>query len=131
MTILPILDFGDVVYKSASNTLLRKLDVLYHSAIRFATNIPFSTHHCKLYTLIGWPSLHIRRQRHWFYFIYKIILGIGATYLKNLISVTCPSRNLRSSRFISLTTTNVRTSFGRLSFQFSSANERTSKILKA
>ena len=33
LTILPVLDFGDVIYKIASNTLLSKLDVLYHSAI--------------------------------------------------------------------------------------------------
>ena len=37
LTILLILDFGDVVYKIASNTLLSKLDVVYHSAIRFVT----------------------------------------------------------------------------------------------
>ena len=37
MTILPILDFGDVIYKIASNTLLSKLDADYHSAIRFIT----------------------------------------------------------------------------------------------
>ena len=36
-TILPILDFGDVIYKIASNTLLSKLDAVYHSAIRFVT----------------------------------------------------------------------------------------------
>jgi hypothetical protein len=37
LIILQILDFGDVIYKIASNTLLRKLDVIYHSAIRFIT----------------------------------------------------------------------------------------------
>ena len=37
LTILPILDFGDVIYKIASNTLLSKLDAVYHSAIRFVT----------------------------------------------------------------------------------------------
>ena len=37
LTILPMLDFGDVIYKIAPNTLLSKLDVVYHSAIRFIT----------------------------------------------------------------------------------------------
>ncbi|CDQ99708.1 unnamed protein product [Oncorhynchus mykiss] len=36
LTILPILDFGDVIYKIASNTLLNKLDAVYHSAIRLS-----------------------------------------------------------------------------------------------
>ena len=40
LTILPILDFGDVIYKIAYNTLLSKLDVVYHSAIRFVTKAP-------------------------------------------------------------------------------------------
>ena len=43
LTILPILEFGDVIYKIASNTLLSKLDAVYHSAIHFVT-----THHCDL-----------------------------------------------------------------------------------
>uniref|UniRef100_A0A8K9X2D8 Reverse transcriptase domain-containing protein n=1 Tax=Oncorhynchus mykiss TaxID=8022 RepID=A0A8K9X2D8_ONCMY len=41
LTILPILDFGDVIYKIASNTLLNKLDAVYHSAIRFVTKAPY------------------------------------------------------------------------------------------
>ena len=44
LTILPILDYGDVIYKIASNTLLIKLDVVYHSAIRFVTKAPYTTH---------------------------------------------------------------------------------------
>jgi hypothetical protein len=48
LIILPILDFGDVIYKIASNTLLSKLDVVYHSAIHFVTKAPYTTHHCHL-----------------------------------------------------------------------------------
>ena len=33
LTILPILDFGDVIYKMASNTLLSKLDAVYHLSL--------------------------------------------------------------------------------------------------
>ena len=65
LTILPILDFGDVIYKIASNTLLSNLDAVYHSAIRFVTKVPYTNHHCDLYALVGWPSIHIRRQTHW------------------------------------------------------------------
>ena len=71
LPILPILDFGDVIYKIASNTLLSKLDAVYHSAICFVTKAPYITHHCDLYVLVGWPSLHIRRQTHWLQVIYK------------------------------------------------------------
>ena len=81
LTILPILDFGDVISKIASNTLLNKLDAVYHSAIRFVTKAPYTTHHCDLYTLVGWPSLHTHHQTHWFQVIYKSLLGKAPPYL--------------------------------------------------
>jgi hypothetical protein len=83
LTILPILDFGDVIYKIASNTLLSKLDAVYHSAIRFVTKAPYTTHHCDLYALVDWPSLHIRRQTHWLHVIYKSMLGKAPPYLSS------------------------------------------------
>ena len=60
-----MLDFGDFIYKIASNTLLSKLDVVYHSVIRFDAKAPYTTHHCDLYALVDWPSLHIYLQTHW------------------------------------------------------------------
>jgi hypothetical protein len=41
LTILLFLDFGNVIYKIASNTLLSKLDVVYHRAIRFVNKAPY------------------------------------------------------------------------------------------
>ena len=80
MTILLILDFGDVVYKITSITLLNKLDAIYHSAIHFVTKAPYTTHHCDLYDLVGWPSLHTRHQTHWLQVIYKSLLGKAPPY---------------------------------------------------
>uniref|UniRef100_A0A8K9VC74 Reverse transcriptase domain-containing protein n=1 Tax=Oncorhynchus mykiss TaxID=8022 RepID=A0A8K9VC74_ONCMY len=121
LTILQILDFGDVIYKIASNTLLSKLDAVYHSAIRFVTKAPYTTHHCDLYALVGWSSLHIRRQTHWLQVIYKSILGKAPPYLSSLVTMATPTRSTRSSRCISLIIPKANTSFGRLSFQFSAA----------
>ena len=36
LTILPILDFRDVIYKIATNSLLNKLDAVYHSPKRLS-----------------------------------------------------------------------------------------------
>ncbi|CDR18271.1 unnamed protein product, partial [Oncorhynchus mykiss] len=121
LTILPILDFGDVIYKIASNTLLSKLDAVYHSAICFVTKAPYTTHHCDLYALVGWSSLHIRRQTHWLQVIYKSMLGKAPPYLSSLATMATPTRSTRSSRCISLIIPKANTSFGRLSFQFSAA----------
>uniref|UniRef100_A0A8K9Y4M0 Reverse transcriptase domain-containing protein n=1 Tax=Oncorhynchus mykiss TaxID=8022 RepID=A0A8K9Y4M0_ONCMY len=123
LTILPILDFGDVIYKIASNTLLNKLDAVYHSAIRFVTKAPYTTHHCDLYALVGWPSLHTRRQTHWLHVIYKTLLGKVPPYLSSLVTIASPTCSTRSSRYISLVTPKTNYFFGRLSFQFSAAND--------
>ena len=122
LAILPILDFGDVIYKLASNTLLSKLDAVYHSAIRFVTKAPYTTHHCDLYVLVTWSSLHIRRQTHWLQVIYKSWLGIAPPYLSSLVTIATPTHNTHSSRYISLVIPKANTSFGRLSLQFSAAN---------
>jgi hypothetical protein len=104
LTILPILDFGDVIYKMTSNILLNKLDAVYHSAIRFVTKAPYTTHHCDLYALVGWPSLHTRRQTHWLQVIYKSLLGKALPYLSSPVTIAAPTRSTRSSRYISLVT---------------------------
>jgi hypothetical protein len=86
LTILPILNFGNVIYKIASNTLICKLDAVYHSAIRFVTKATYTTHHCNLYALFVWSSLHIRRQTHWLQVIYKSLLGIDLPHLSSLVT---------------------------------------------
>uniref|UniRef100_A0A8C7QPM9 Reverse transcriptase domain-containing protein n=1 Tax=Oncorhynchus mykiss TaxID=8022 RepID=A0A8C7QPM9_ONCMY len=103
-TILPILDFGDAIYKIASNTLLNKLDAVYHSAIRFVTKAPYTTHPCDLYALVGWPLLHTHRQTHWLQVIYKSLLSKALPYLSSLVTIAAPTRSMRSSRYISLVT---------------------------
>ena len=95
LTILPILDFGDVIYKIASNTLLNKLYAVYHSAIRFVTKAPYATHHCDLYALVGWRSLHIRRQTHWLKAIYKSLLSKAPPYLSSLVTIAAPTHSTR------------------------------------
>ena len=60
LTILPTLDFSNVIYKIASNTLLIKLDVVYHSAIRFVMTAPLSLVIPKASTsLAAFPSSYL------------------------------------------------------------------------
>ena len=122
-TIVPILDFSDVIYKVAFNTLLSKLDVFYHSAILFVTKAPYTSNHCDLYALVGWPSLHIHRQNHWLQVIYKSLQGKALPYLSSLVNIATPTHSTRSSRYISLVIPKANSSFGHLSLQFSAAND--------
>ena len=43
MTILPMLDYRGVIYRLAGKGSLERINDLYHSAIRFATNAPYRT----------------------------------------------------------------------------------------
>jgi hypothetical protein len=87
-----------------------------------------TTHHCDLYALMGWPSIHICRQTHWFQVIYKSMLGKAPPYISSPDMIT-PTHSTRSSRYISLVIPKANTSFGHLSFQFSAAND-WNKLLK-
>jgi hypothetical protein len=66
---------------------------------------------------------YIRRQTHWLQIIYKSMLGKAPPNLSSLVTITTPTRSTRSSRDISLVIPKANTSFGRLSFQFSAAND--------
>jgi hypothetical protein len=99
------------------------LDAVYHSAIRFVTKAPRTTHHCNLYALVGWPSFHIRRQTHWLQVIYKSLLGKALPYLSSLVTIAAPTSSTHSSSYISLVIPKANSSIGRISFQFSAAND--------
>uniref|UniRef100_A0A3P9K1B3 Reverse transcriptase domain-containing protein n=1 Tax=Oryzias latipes TaxID=8090 RepID=A0A3P9K1B3_ORYLA len=75
-TFLSVLDYGDLFYMNASAQCLRMIDTVYHSSLRFITNCKTMTHHCELYSRVGWPALTIRRRIHWYTFIYKALLGL-------------------------------------------------------
>ena len=48
-----MLDYRDIIYRSAGKGALERLDVLYHLAIRFATNASYTVGHISaLYSLV-------------------------------------------------------------------------------
>ncbi len=63
-TFLPILDYSDVIYMHASTYLLKRLDGVYHAALRFITNACSRTHHCLMYNYVGWSSLFQNRKSY-------------------------------------------------------------------
>jgi hypothetical protein len=90
----------------------------------------------------GWfsdPALHRRHHsvyiwpffghcpnvspNHWLQVIYKSLLCKALSYLSSLVTIATPTRSTRSSRYISLVIKKATTYFGRLSFQFSAAND--------
>ena len=55
--------------------------------------------------------------------LFKTLLGKVPPYLSSLVTIASPTCSTRSSRYIALVIPKVNTSFGRLSFQFSAAND--------
>jgi hypothetical protein len=55
LSLLSMLEYGDIIYVNTAVTSLDPLDAVYHSALRFITGNNYSTHHCILYQKVGWP----------------------------------------------------------------------------
>ncbi|CDQ65637.1 unnamed protein product [Oncorhynchus mykiss] len=56
-------------------------------SISFVTKAPYTTHHCDLYAVVGWPSLHIHRQTHWHQVIYKSLLASGCSRTHSAVTL--------------------------------------------
>ncbi len=111
-----MLDYGDVVYMHANLSLLKKLDSIFHAAIRFVTNTSSRSHHCILYKMVGWSSLYQRRKMHMLLFIAKALLGKLPTYICNLLSYYTCNYSTRNSYKLHLTVTRVCSEFGKAAF---------------
>ena len=78
---LAVLDYGDIIYRHAAATTLKPLDSVYHSALRFITGDHYDTHHCIVYSKVGWSSLADRCNKHWYRFIFKALTGKQPYYI--------------------------------------------------
>ena len=112
------LDYGDTVYRFACASTLGKLDPLFHAALRFITNSPYRTHHCTLYSLVGWSSLTSRRLFHWYMLIYKAILGKLPSYIGSKFVPVQNSHNLRSSAWLRYVTPSIKSEAGKKSLSY-------------
>ena len=93
--ILPILDYGDIVYQNTTDTILYPLNVTYHNLCRFILKCPYRTHHCSMYESLNWLSLKSRRHFHWMQFIFKCIFSNYPPYLKQYLDPYTAPYNLR------------------------------------
>ena len=116
---LSMLDYGDVIYGKAAPSVLKPLDTVYHSALRFISGDHYRTHHCTLYERVGWPSLADRRNKHWYLFIFKAIDGSLPLYLKSLQEWNPVTYNTRSSDWLTLKVPKTNSELGKIGFCFS------------
>ena len=115
-TFLSVLDYGDIIYQHAAATTLKPLDTVYHSALRFITGDSYDTHHCTLYSNVGWSSLAERRQSHWHLFIYKALIGKLPPYISVMLHQKPTNILTRSSDWICLLAPFANSELGKAAF---------------
>ncbi len=96
-TLLSVLDYGDIIDMHAPLNVLKKLDVVYHAALRFVTSTSVRKHHCNLYEMTKQTSLCLRRKKHMFIFILKALVGKLPQYISSLLTYCTNIYNTRSS----------------------------------
>lgn len=111
---MAVLDYGDIIYMHASASPLKFVDVIYCFALRFITGAAYSTHHCTLYSLVGWTSLTQRRDFHMF--IYKALIGGLPISISSLLAQSTITCNTRSSNWLLSKSPIIRTELGRSAF---------------
>lgn len=117
--LLSVLDYGDVIYMHAASSLLKKLDSVYHAAIRFVTSAGSRTHHCTLYESLGWPSLYQRRKAHMLTFTFKTLVGKLPSYISRLLSFYMNTYSTRrAANGMLLNVPRMQLDLGKTSFSF-------------
>ena len=102
--VLPILEYGDIVWSGACDRDLDKLDKVHVRAKRLITGVTERSHTNILYEDLGWHKLSTRRLIHRLKWFYKIINNIAPQYLTDIVPPTVEERqryNLRTHGNIS------------------------------
>ena len=103
--VLPILDYGDIVYNNCSEADKDTLEDVQIAAARVVTGAKCRTSHQLLYSETGWRPLRQRREMHKKCKIYDIVKEHTPGYLtsllpRNLISATHRTRGSANSNFV-------------------------------
>ena len=85
--ILPIMDYGDVIYDNCNEKNSHSLELVHNKAARMVSGAFFTTNVSRLLNEeLGWESLKSRRHRHKIYLFHRIIHGNVPSYLSDILS---------------------------------------------
>ena len=79
--ILPIFDYGDIIWSNCTNKLLSKLQILHNRAGKLILNCHPHTPSCKVRQILDWYSLTERQNFHICSMVYKCYHGLAPQYL--------------------------------------------------
>ncbi len=83
--ILPILDHGDILYASASDFQLSKLDRIHYRAACYVSGAIRGSNSCKVLDNLNWHTLENRRKYHSANYIYKAQNNMKPSYIINIV----------------------------------------------
>ena len=116
--ILPIIDYGDVIYQGTSEANLHPLSDLYNCLCRFILRCPYLTHHCHMYQSLNWLAPKSRRHIHWLLFIFKCNYFNFPPYLKQYLIPFSSQYNLRHTGQLFFFTPRINKESGRRAFKY-------------
>lgn len=115
-TLLPVFYYGDIIYMHAAASVLKPSDSVYHSTLCFITGDNFRTHHCILYSSVGWEPLTTRRA----HFLYEVFLQRLPHLLSSRVHWKSSNFQTRSLDWLVLEVPRVSTELGKNALVFMS-----------
>ena len=118
--ILPSFDYCDVVWHSCSQECSNRLERLQNYAGRVILKEPRSTSATWIRSVLGWDTLHSRRESHVATQVYKSLNGMDPGYLAPLLTRSSSVHNHHTRAVANniLHLPVVRTNFGKKAFDF-------------
>ena len=115
--VLPIMEYGDVIYDGSADSHLDRLEKVQRQAALCCTGAYKHTNHATLLHELGWPPLSTRRRHHRLNIMYKIQNNLAPPYLTSICPQLTRDRtdyNLRTG--MNITTPQQRTATYHKSF---------------
>lgn len=110
ITVLSVLDY--IVHRTASASILKTLDSVYHSALQFITGVAYRTH---LYFMLE-GTLFVWREINCLLLIYQALIRQMPLYITYMLTVNNGLYQTLSSDFITLQVSWVFTEFNKSAF---------------
>jgi hypothetical protein len=103
--ILPIMEYGDIIYDGSADLHLKRLEGIQRKAALSCTGAYRHTNHERLLEELGWPTLSARRKSHRLNVMFKIQNGLTPLYLKE----ACPPLTRDRTNYILRSALNITT----------------------
>ena len=96
--ILPLLDYGDIIWDSGKKFQTDRIQKLQNRASRIILSIDAHSHlsNQNLHQILDWDSLFSRRTKHLLLLVYKALNSLSPSYLSELFKIKETAYSLRS-----------------------------------